>query len=53
MLRLMEKMDPEFDGLKELTEKFTALEQQKEASRELTTQIQYKLLEELQKKKQD
>lgn len=53
MLRLMEKMDPEFDGLKELREKFTTLEKQKEASRELTTQIQYKLLEELQKKKQD
>lgn len=51
LIHLIEKLAPQFEGLEGLTEKLKTLEMLQQKSGELSTQIQYKLLEELQKKK--
>jgi serine/threonine-protein kinase len=50
LVHLIEKMAPQFEGLENIKKKLKSLETLQQKSGELSTQIQYKLLEELQKK---
>jgi serine/threonine-protein kinase len=51
LVNLIKKMEPDYKGIVLIQEKLEELDAKKESSGELSTQIQYKLLEELQKEK--
>jgi hypothetical protein len=51
LLQIIERHVPDYEGLPALQELLKSIEKKKQLSNELSTQIQYKLVEELQKKK--